>query len=107
MAVGLEHLGQSFLTHVDESGNAPDGIVGMQGTEDQVSREGGPNRDINGFHVAHLAHHDHVGVAAKDAAKGPGKGEVDLGFDGDLDHSVYLVLDGILDGDDAAFLYIE
>ena len=43
--------------------------IGVQRREHEVARLGGGQRDRHGLLVAHLAHHDHVGVLAKRAAQ--------------------------------------
>ena len=96
-----------FDVHIQQAGDPSHRIVGMEGAEDQVACEGGPDGDLGGLVVAHLADHDHVRVAAQDASQGSGEREVDLRLHGDLDHAVELVFDRILDRDDPAFLDIE
>ena len=93
--------------HVDEARDAADGVVRVQRAEHQVPRERGADRDFRGLEVAHFADHDHVRVAAQDAAERGGKGKVDLRLDRNLDHAGELVFHRVLDGHDAPLAGVE
>ena len=93
--------------HVDQSGDPADGVVGVQGAEDQVAGQRSPDGDLRGFEVAHFPHHDYVRVAAQNAAQSGGEAQPDLGPDGNLDDAVQFMLHRLLDGDDAALLGVE
>ncbi len=98
---------EGLHAHVDETHDAADGVVGVEGGEDQVAGEGGADGDFRRFEVAHFPDHDDIGVATEDGTKAGGEGEVDFGADGDLDDAGEFVFDGVFDGDDAAVLSVE
>ena len=98
---------EGFDVHVEEAGDAADRIVGVKGAEDQVTGEGGTNGNFGRLVVAHFADHDDIGVTAEETAQEIGEGVADLGLDRALVHPGQLVLDRILDGEDAAFLGVE
>src|SRR5438034_3437094 len=58
-------------------------------------RERRLDRDLGGFAVAHLAHHDDVRVMAQNGAQRRGERQADFGIDGDLRDTVDLVFDGV------------
>jgi len=72
-----------------------------------MARECGANGDFRRFEIAHFPDHDDIGIAAQNGAQRPRKGEVDLGLDRDLHHARELVLDRILDRDDAPLHGVE
>jgi len=74
-------------------------VVGVDGREDQMAREGRLDGDLRRFGIADLAHEDLVGIVAQDGAQAQGEGEPLLLVPGDLRDALELVLDGILGGD--------
>src|SRR5579885_1808237 len=48
--------------HVDETADDVGNVIGVNGGEDEVPRQGGLNGDLGGFLVADFADHDFVGV---------------------------------------------
>ena len=86
--------------HVDEPGEAREGVVGVHGGEHEVPGEGGADRDLGRLEIADLADHDDVRVLAEDRAQGAGEGVADLGVGLDLGDVRHLVLDRVLHGDD-------
>jgi len=74
----------------------------VERAENEMAGERAADGNLGGLEVAHFTDHDDVRVAAQDTAQPGGEGEIDLGFDGDLDDAVELVFDRVLDGDDAA-----
>lgn len=79
------------------------GVSGGQGSENQVTRLGGGDGELDGLQVTHFTYHDNVGVFAESSSEGGGEtfgvgphlalGDV---ADGGGDE----VLDGVLEGDD-------
>ena len=49
-------------THVEQTGDSTGGIVGMEGTKDQMSSERGLNGYLSCFAIANFSHHNDVGV---------------------------------------------
>jgi hypothetical protein len=92
---------EGFDAHIDEAGEGGRGVVGVEGAEDEVAREGGADGDFGGFEVADFADHDDVGILAEDMAEAHGEGEADIGADGDLVDAFEFVFDGFFDGDDS------
>ena len=88
--------------HVDQSRDAADGVVGVQGAEDKVAGHGRADRDLGGLDVANFADHDDVRVLAQDVAQAVGEGEADLRFHVDLRDAGEAIFDRFLDRDDAA-----
>ena len=69
----------------------------MKGGQNQVTCQGGFNRDLGCFRVADFTHQDDVGVLAKHRPQDAGIPHPDVLLDGDLDDSVEVVFDRILD----------
>src|SRR5439155_6805004 len=76
-------------------------VVRVQRAEHQVSGQRGANRDLRRLEVANFTHHDDVRVLAQDVAQADGKGQADVRAHRDLVDSFELVLDRLLDGNDA------
>ena len=93
--------------HVEEAGDAADGVVCVERAEDQVASERGTDGDLGGIEVAHFTDHDDIRVTAQDASERGGEGEVDLGLHGDLDHAVEFVFHRVLDRNDTTLFHIE
>ena len=93
--------------HVEQTGDAADGIVGVQGGEHQVTGQSATDGDFDGFLVTHFPHHDHVRVTTQNRAQAGGKGQADFGFHRDLHHPVQLVFHRVFDGHDAAVLGVQ
>ena len=93
--------------HVDQTGDAADGVIGMQRGENQVTCERATDGDLHRLLVAHFPHHDHVRIAAQNAAQSGGKGQVDLRLHRDLDDAIQLVFHRVFDGHDAALLRVQ
>ena len=89
-----------FHPHVQQSGNAAGGVVGVQGGQHQMSGQRGLDRDTRGFQIAHLADHDDVRILAHDRTQRMGEIQPDRRFGLDLVDTLDLVFDRILDGDD-------
>ena len=64
-----------------------DGVVGVQGREDQVAGDGCPHGDGGRLTVAYLAHGDDVRVLTQDRAQAAGKGHAGLFVDLTLVHA--------------------
>ena len=88
--------------HVDETRNAADRVVCVQGAKDKVTGHRGADRDVGGLDVANFSHHDDVRVLAQDVAQTFGEGEVDLRFHIDLRNAGEAIFNRFLDRDDAA-----
>ncbi len=93
--------------HVDQPRDAADGIIGVEGAEDQVTCQRRADGDFGRLEIAHFPDHDHIGIAAQNAAQGGGEVEIDFRLDRDLHDAGELVLDRILDRDDAPFHGVE
>ena len=65
------------------------------------------DRDLGGFQVADLAHHDHVRVLAQEGAQRLGKGQACLRIDVHLVDARHVDLRRVLGGRDVAILGIE
>ena len=87
--------------HVEETDEATDRVLGMEGREDLVAGQRRLDGDVGGEVVADLADHDHVRILAHDVPQGLLEAEVDGGVYRALRDPVDHVLDGILCGDDA------
>ena len=87
--------------HVEEAGDAGDGVVGVEGGENEVTGHGGTDGDFAGFEVTNFADHDDIGILAKDGAEAVGEGQTDFAFDIDLGDAWEAIFYGFLDGDDA------
>ena len=85
-----------------QSGDAADGVVGVQGAEDEMAGHGRADGDIGRLDVANFSDHDDVWVLTQNVTQAFGKGEVDLRFHIDLRDARKTVLDRFLDRDDAA-----
>ena len=93
--------------HVEEAGDAADGVIRVERAEDEVAGECGADGDLGGFQIAHFTDHDDIRVAAQDAAERGGEGEVDLGLHSDLDDTIEFVFHRVLDRHDATLFHIK
>ena len=93
--------------HVAKPGDRADGVVGMDGGQDEVPGQGGLDGDVGRLAVANLADHDDIRILAKDRPKAGGEGEPDLGVDLGLADSVDGIFDRILDREDVAAAIVE
>ena len=84
--------------HVQQTGQAGGGIIGVQGAEDQVAGQGGLDGQVGRFAVADLADHDDVRVLAQQGPQAVSEGHagyrVDLGLVGADDVVFHRVFDG-------------
>src|SRR6267143_3090998 len=76
----LEHRGDEvgLAAHVLQPRDGARRVVRVQGREDEVSGEGGLDRDLGRLEVADLADHDDVGILAHDVPEPRGEGEAEL-----------------------------
>jgi len=72
-----------------------------------VAGDRGRDGPLEGRQVAKLADHDDVGVLAHDRAERSAEGQAPLRVHLHLRHAVELVLDGVLDGQDAASCAVD
>ena len=86
--------------HVEQTGDSTGGIVGVEGTKDQVSSERGLNGYLSCFAIANFSHHNDVGVLTENRSQTVGKGQIDARVHLDLPNTIELVLDGVFHGDD-------
>ena len=56
-------------SHIQKSAENVDHVVGVNRRKHQVTGQRGLNRDLRGFHVADLSHHDLVRIVAQDRAQ--------------------------------------
>jgi len=87
---------------IDEPAHGADGVVGVQRRTDQVTGEGGLQRDLGGFAVADFADHHDVRRLAQHRAQGRSKRETHGRPHRDLVDAAQLTLDGVLNGEDLA-----
>src|SRR5579885_1974882 len=86
--------------HVDETADDVGNVIGVNGGEDEVPRQGGLNGDFGGFLVADFADHDFVGVVAKDGPQATRKGEAFFLVNWNLRDAAKLVFHRVFDRDD-------
>ena len=86
--------------HIDQARDAADGVVRVQGAEDEVTGHGRSNGDVRRLDVANLSDHDDVRILSQDMTQSFGKGEVDLRFHVDLRHARQPIFHRLLDCDD-------
>lgn len=88
---------------VNDSVDRFDGVVGVEGSEDEHSGLGGGEGEGDGFEVAHFSDEDDFGVLAQRGSEAVGKGG-GVGGDFPLGDDAFFVavdeFDGLLDGDD-------
>ena len=94
-------------SHVQQTGDASHGVIGVQGAENEVTGEGAADGDFRGLEVTHFSYHDHIGVAPQDAAQAGGKGEINLRLYRDLDHPVEFIFHRVFNGDNAPVLGVQ
>src|ERR1043166_6923075 len=90
--------------HVQEATDHVNDVVGVDGGEDEVAREGRLDGDLRRLLVADFADHDLVRVVAKDRAQAARERQALLLVDGDLRDAVELILHGVFNRDDLVFL---
>ena len=94
-------------SHVEKTSNATNRIIRMQRTKNQVTCESGTDSDLGGLEITHFTDHDHIRITSKNTTQRRGKGKVDLGLNGDLDHPIELMLHRIFNRYDAPLLGID
>src|ERR1044072_2028276 len=94
-------------SHVEESANNVNDVVGVDGREYQVARERRLNGYLRGLGVADFTDHYLVRVVAQYAAKTASKGQPLLLIDGNLRDALKLIFDGVFDGDDLVFFVLD
>ena len=85
--------------HVQKSCHRTGSIVRVQGGKDEVTRQRRLHSDSRRLFVANLAHHDDVGVLAKNASQGAPERQTHSLVDLDLVDEVELILHRIFDRD--------
>ena len=83
-------------------GTAAAADFGVKGGQNKVPRQRRVNRDMCGFGIAHLAHHDHVRILAHEGTQRRGEGQPDRGLDLGLIDAGQVILDRVFDGEDFA-----
>ena len=81
--------------------DAADGVVRVQGAEDEVTGHRRADGDFRRLDVANFADHDDVRVLAQNVAQAVREGQADLRFHLDLRDAGQPVFDRFLDRDDA------
>ena len=78
----IQRRGQQIAldAHVREPADCAGGIVRVERAEDQVPRQRGLDRDIDGLLVANLADQDDVRVLPQNRAQAPAKSSPISGF---------------------------
>ena len=92
---------EGLHAHVDQARVGAGGVVGVDGAEHEVAGERGADGDLRRVEVADLADHDDVGILPEHVAQGAGEGQADLRAHLHLVDAGHLVLDRVLDRDDA------
>src|SRR5258708_5865748 len=99
-AVQGAHKTVRIQPHMQETADHVEDVVGMYRGEHQMSGQRGLHRDLRGFRIANLAHHDLIRVMAQDGSQAARKGESFLLVHRDLQDARKLILDRVFDGDD-------
>ncbi len=83
---GLHHRGEQkrLHIHVEQTGDAADGVVGVQRAEDKVAGHRGADGDIRGLDIANLADHYHIRILSQNVAQAFSESEIDFRFHVDL-----------------------
>src|SRR5207249_8516040 len=90
-----------------EAANDIDDVVGVDGSEHEVTRERRLNCYLCGFGVADLADHYLVGIMTKYAAQSAREGQPLFLVHRNLGYPLKLVFDGVFDCDDLVFLILD
>src|SRR6266849_142506 len=93
--------------HVQEAAQHVHDVVGVNSGENQVTGECRLDGDLRGLVIADFAHHDLVGIVAKDGAQAARKGQTLLLVDGNLRDSPDLILDRVFNRDDLVFVVLD
>lgn len=91
---------EGLESDVDETSDRTGGVVGVEGAEDEVAREGCLDADVSGFFIADFAQEDDVGVLAEEGAESGGEGHPDFFVGLGLIDAVEVVFDRVLNGRD-------
>ncbi len=91
---------ERLLPHVDQPGDRPHRVIGVEGGEDKVSRQGRADRQLDGLRVPHLPDEDNVGVVPEDGPQSRGEGHPRLHVDLALPDDREFVLHRVLERDD-------
>ncbi len=91
-------------TEFGEPGERRNGIIGMEGRENQVSGHRCVHGRLRGLGIANLADQNHVGILTQDGAKHARKRQAGALVSLDLRDAVDLVLNRILDRNDIQWL---
>src|SRR6185503_12893925 len=94
-------------SHVEESANNVNDVVGVDGREYQMARQRGLNGYLRSFGVADFTDHYLVRVVTQYAAKTASEGQPLLLVDGNLRDALKLILDRVFDGDDLVFFVLD
>lgn len=95
-----------LCSHVEHSSDSLDGVIGVDGGKDEVSRECGLDADVERLGVSHFSDHHDVWVLPEEGSHDSWESH----FLGDLylcDVVAELVLDGVFDGDDVSVFSVE
>ena len=84
---------ERLQAQVQQSGDRAGGVVGVQGAEHQVARQGRLHGDFGCLLVADFADQDHVGILTQHRTQDAGESQLDIRLDLALDDAVDVVLD--------------
>ena len=98
---------KGFDFHVDQAGDGPRSIVGVQSAQNQVARQGGPNGNVRGLPVPDFPDHDDIGVLPQNFPQSTGESETDFRIHLGLINAGNLVFDGILDRHDRKLGFVN
>ncbi|MPM25974.1 hypothetical protein SDC9_72475 [bioreactor metagenome] len=93
--------------HVDEPYGGAGGVVGVEGREDEVPGQGGPDGELGRLSVPDFSHHYFVGVLAEDGPEGAVEGESGPFVHLDLADAEDGVFHGVLHGDHVDFRLVD
>ena len=93
--------------HIKQAGYAADGVIRVERAENKVTGHRCADRNVGGFNVANLAHHDYVGVLSQNVAETFRKSQVDFRFHVDLRNARQSIFHRLFDRNDATLHGID
>ena len=98
---------ERFYTHIDQSRDRACSIVGMQGTENQMTCQCGVNADTSRFNVTNLTDHDYIRVLTQNTAQSVGKGKARFIIDSYLIDAFNTIFDRIFNSNDVFIRIVD
>ena len=86
--------------HVDHAGDGARGVVGVQGSEDEVAGEGSLDGDLSRLQVARFPHHDAIGILPEESAQDAGESQPDIFVHRHLDDAFEVIFHRFLGGEE-------